>query len=515
MKPQIKKYAPFGLYLTIVTLIGSIGYYIVTRSFNLPMQILLGLAIIGIAVFIIFDPKKVREFITGRQAKYGSNALIMSIAFAGIIIVINYLVNNNSFRWDLTENKEHTLVPESINTLESLSEPVTAEAFFTSYYSTDTAKSLLDSFAYESDGNFSYEFIDPEKNPIEAQRAEVTRDGTIVLYMGEQKETVTFVSEKEITTALIKLANPQERTVRFLTGHGEYDPSGSGDLSYSQVNESLLQKNYQVEKLNLLTNPEIPDNTLAIIIARPQKSISEDEINLLDNYLKNGGSIVVLIEPSVITSIPAGLDLLVNYLNDNWNINVNDDIAIDPNPSLGSPLITLADQYANHVITNKLMNIVTIFPTTRSIETTESDTLNIENLVTSSSDTWGEFDIPQSENEAVEYDEGKDITGPLNIAVAVTDNSTDARLVIFGDSDFASDQYFYQYGNGDLIINSIDWAAEQEDLISLTPKDQTTRYLVAPKQYTLGLLLLISVFIIPGIVVFTGINTFVQRKRKG
>jgi len=515
MKANLKKHAPLGLYITFITLIAAAGYYIVTKKIDLPLQILLGLSIIGIALFIIFDPQKVRTFITGRQAKYGSNAAILSIAFIGIIVVLNYLVYNNSTRWDLTENKQHTLAPESIDTLESLSEPVLAKAFFTSYYPSDSAQSLLDSFTYESNGNFSYEFIDPEKDPIEAQNAEITRDGTIVLHMGSLKETVTFASEKEITTALIRLENPQDRKVMFLTGHGEYNPNDTGELSYSLVKQTLLQKNYIVENLNLLTDPVVPDDVLSIIIARPEQTLSNEEINILDDYLQNGGAIIYLSEPTLFTDIEPSKDNFINYFREAWNIIINEDLIVDPNPTFGAPLEIIADQYSNHVITNKLMNIATIFPTTRSIEIADSEELLVQDLVFSSANTWGEVDIPKSENVEISFDESVDIQGPLKIAVTVTDNSTDARLVIFGDADFASDQYFYQFGNGDLIINSIDWASEQEDLINLTPKDQTTRYLLPPKQYTLGLLLLLSVFVIPGIVVFAGINTFIQRKRRG
>jgi ABC-type uncharacterized transport system involved in gliding motility auxiliary subunit len=88
-------------------------------------------------------------------------------------------------------------------------------------------------------------------------------------------------------------------------------------------------------------------------------------------------------------------------------------------------------------------------------------------------------------------------------------------VVVFGDADFATDANFAQFGNGDILINSIDWAAGQEELISLTPKDTVQRVLVPPKQYTMGLILFGFVFLLPGAVLVSGIVVWVQRRKRG
>ena len=84
-----------------------------------------------------------------------------------------------------------------------------------------------------------------------------------------------------------------------------------------------------------------------------------------------------------------------------------------------------------------------------------------------------------------------------------------------GDADFASDQYFQSYGNGDFIINIVDWAAQQEKLINLTPKANTQRVLALPNQYTVGLLLFGILIVLPGLVLVFGIYNWVSRRRKG
>ncbi len=91
MKPGWRRFAPIGLYLAGVAALVSLGLYIIQRQMSLALQISLALIIIGLALYALLDPDKIRQLLTGRQARYGSNALILVLAFIGIVVVINYL----------------------------------------------------------------------------------------------------------------------------------------------------------------------------------------------------------------------------------------------------------------------------------------------------------------------------------------------------------------------------------------------------------------------------------------
>lgn len=514
MNPQWRKYAPTGLYLFLAGVLAAAGYYIVERSFDLPLQISLGISIIGLALFALLDPQRVREALTGRQARYGSNALIMTLAFLGILVVINYLVYQNPYRWDITEDKLNTLAPETLQTLESLPSPVTAQAFYTPRFPSETAQKLLEQYKANSKGKFDYQFIDPEAQPLAAQAAKVTRDGTIVLKMDDRQEPVTYSSEQEITAALIRLANPGKRAVYFLTGHGEYDPDGSGEESYSLLKQTLETKNYTVNTLNLLGNPVIPEDALAVIVAGPRKLLSDEEAGLLSDYLNRGGSLVLLSEPPALTDVKDQKDALAQYLANTWGIRLGDDLVIDP--GVNPPVVAVSDRYGDHPITQKMLGLATIFPTARSVVASQgANAISQVTLVSASQAAWGETNTQNLETTNPSPDPNSDLLGPVPLAVAATDQSTKARVVVVGDSDFASNTYFQSYGNGDFIANSIDWAAEQESLINLTPKAPTNRVMLPPQQYTLGLILLGAVFLMPGAVVVSGILVWLQRRRRG
>ncbi len=516
MKPEWRKFAPIGLYLALIGVLAAIGFLIVQHEFNLPVQISIGFVLIGLAIFILLDPQRARAALTGRQARYGSNALVMGLAFVGILLVVNYLGYKYSPTWDLTQDKQHTLAPETINLLDSLKSPVVAEAFYSSRYpySTDTVKTLLQNFTDNSKGKFTYAFIDPDANPIKAQQANIMRDGTIVLNMDGRQEQVTSTTEQDVSNALLRLANPGERAVYFLTGEGERDVNSSDQSGYSQIKAILVSKNYTVDTLNLLNNP-IPDKALSIIIAGNQQPLNDKEVQALQAYLDKGGSVVWLAEPDALSKTPGAPDPLVDYMSSKWGIHMSNDIVIDPN--IQPPLITVADSYGSTDITNKLQNMASLFPTARSITLgpgAAPSGVTINELVKTSSQSWGETNIEGLKNNQMAFD-SKDLAGPLTLAVSAQNSNTNARVLVVGDADFASDGYYQNYANGDLMANIVDWAAGQENLLNLTPKETVNRMMIPPKQTTIWLLFLGLVIVIPGAVVTGGIATWVQRRNRG
>ncbi|HEX5808124.1 MAG TPA: Gldg family protein, partial [Anaerolineales bacterium] len=224
------------------------------QDLNRYLLISAGLIILGVAAYAIMEPDRVRRFLTGRQARYGSNTLIMSIAFLSILVLLNVMVKTPRFaldkNWDMTEEKLNTLSPELSAALETLPEKVTATGFF-SQSSTASADELLSRIQANSNGKFEYSFVNPDRDPQAALNAGITGDGKILLQMGEHKEIVAFASESEILKGLLKLLNPGDNVVYFLTGHGEREIKQAGDSSLTRARSALETKNYTVRTLNL------------------------------------------------------------------------------------------------------------------------------------------------------------------------------------------------------------------------------------------------------------------------
>jgi ABC-type uncharacterized transport system involved in gliding motility auxiliary subunit len=515
MKTAWRRFAPLGLYLAAIAAVVSVGLYIVQRQMSLALQISLGLIVAGLAIYALLDPDKVRQILTGRQARYGSNALVLILAFVGIVVVINYLVYLNPKSWDLTEDKQYTLAPETLNTLSNLPEKVKAKAFYSQRFPTDTAEDLLERFKQNSAGKFDYEFIDPEENPLAAEQAKITQDGTIVLIMGTSQQPVRFASEQELTSGLVRLMNPTAQNVYFLTGHGEYNPEDVGDQSYSVVKRTLESKNYTVKVLNLLVENQIPEDARVIVVAGPRQPLTQAEVDLLKQYLQSGGSLIPMFEPIPVTEFGDAADPLAEYVFSDWGVQLSNDMVVDLNSQ--QPFAPFAAAYGRHAITEPIQNVTSQFPTARSVRAAASTGASLVELVLTSQQSWAEMSLEgiADGTAQIQYDEGQDTLGPVPLAVAAENLENNARLVVFGDSDFAINANFSAYANGDLFINSVDWAVGQEDLISLTPKNQTQRMLLPPQQTAMNLILLGTVIILPGLALLGGVMVFLRRRRRG
>lgn len=515
MNPKLRRYAWIGLAVSGAAVVFAIVYYFLFRKFDLSIQIGLGLVIIGLAVFALFDPQKLQEIITGREMKYGSNMAVFLIAILGILVVINFVANKYDQKWDLTEDKTNTLSPETINILNSLPSKVEVLGFFSVNSSTDTAKTLLDNLKQKSQGKLDYRFIDPDNDPVTTQNYGITTDGTLVLEMDGHQQTVKLVSEVEIATALIKLTNPTSSVVYFLTGHGEHDPTQASDDGFSVAAAALEKKNYTIKTLNLLSDPTIPEDADVIVIAGPTKPVSNEEVALLKKYNDNGKSLVVMEDSPVTNDFGDSIDPLAEYLQTDWGITLGNTFVLD----LGSNSLAqaIASQYGNHPIVNRLAGIVTIFPSARSVTISDPapENITLSDLVLTSNNSWAESDLTALKNNQYQYDEGVDIQGPVPLAAAGSNSSTGSRVMVVGSSYFAVDKNFQAYGNGDFLVNTIDWTAENESMINLTPKQSTNRIIVAPSTLAMGVIFLVSVIAMPLAILITGIAVWIQKRKRG
>ncbi|MCS6993168.1 MAG: GldG family protein [Anaerolineales bacterium] len=525
MKTDPRRFAFLGLLLSLLALLTFIGFLVVrgltiagtaTVDPDLLQNGLLisGLSIIlGLALTAILDPESTRRFLVGRQAQYGSNSLITLLAFVGILIFVNALAYQNKQTWDLTEDKSNSLAPETLEILKSLPEPVFARAYYTTRTSSDEARKLLDRFAQNSNQKFTYEFVDPEFNPIAAQEDGIERDGTIILKMGERKEPVTFASEQELDAALLRLINPETRVIYFTIGHGENSIEEPSDIAYTQAVATLRKKNYTVKTLDLRAEGKVPEDAQAVVVSGPQRPLTEPEAQALEAYLNNGGAVIVMYEPQPLSRFENNPDPLADVLA-KWGITFDNNFVIDRNANPASFAVSDINAYPNHPITQRMAGFYSFYPTARSLTlNTETPGVTLTRLVITNANAWGETNFASIDQNQVNQ-EAEDMPGPLTLAAAAENTTSKGRLVVFGDSEFAADA-LYVRGNGDIFINAVDWAAEQENLISLTPKSPAPRTFRAPG--TLGFIgfVLTSICVLPLVVIGGGVWSWFSRRRRG
>jgi ABC-type uncharacterized transport system involved in gliding motility auxiliary subunit len=132
--------------------------------------------------------------------------------------------------------------------------------------------------------------------------------------------------------------------------------------------------------------------------------------------------------------------------------------------------------YPDHKIVQRF-NVMTFFPLARSVApaTPPVAGLSVQPLIESADRSWGETDMKSNE---VGFDEKVDLKGPVPIATVVTKDISEgkkARLIVFGDSDFAINANFSNQGNGNLFLNTVKWLAGDESFISIKTKNPTDR----------------------------------------
>ena len=554
----------------IASLVLGIILLIFISDLRLYSYIIMGAGAGLLLISLTISFQTVSRVVTGRRGRYSTNTIIMIIAFIGIAAVVNFLAFENSARMDVTALKQFSLAPRTVDLLKNLNEPVEAKAFFGPAGSPqeeafqNQIENLLHEFKIRSN-KFSYEFVDPDANPLIAREYEITRDryGTVAFESMESKKRhhvfPSFALEQGFVTGLLIITGQEQKHVYFLTGHGERDiqnlePDTEG---FGLGHNGIVNENYSVSPLNLLikcnprdpqcdepqtgqdrllndrcekrqTGEEGPEDSQGqenpedaerrcekkvnmILVAGPSKDLLEGEAEILDSYLKSGGKMLFLLEPGTHQGFR---DFLAR-----WGIVVGDGHIVDTQRSLGDDnevTVIARDQYID-VIPEPLNSILGISRLTGRLDTTyfpgltplkpaeegvvffpaepaeegeeeELATVFGTALAVTSTESWLIKDTTRNKPQP------GDLKGFFFPAVAVkaiapldgeppsslADVKT-ASIIVFGDSDFATNRYFYTSSNSDFFLNSINWLVGDVALADIRPKPIAFRELVVTR----------------------------------
>jgi ABC-type uncharacterized transport system involved in gliding motility auxiliary subunit len=526
METSLKRFAPMALVVGAVALLAAGAIWVVTQQFDVYVQAALAVGILGVALAGLMNPNAVQAWLGGRQARYGGNAFVLVLAVLGIVVIANYLAARNPASFDLSQDKLGSLAPETLEALKQLPAQTKALYFYSNFSGglSSATTDLLERYYKAGAGHFTYEAINLDENPIVAEQYNVSRANQVVMVMGDQQQVIDFASETELTAALLRLIKPTSTTVYFLTGHGERQTT-SGQADLGSVVESLTKQNYTIASLDLQVTTTIPADARAIVIAGPLVPVTADEVTLLQGYLNQGGALILMLDPVVqpdMQTKPGDVEPLVTYLSEAWGINLPQDILIDFYNSAFSggqaqPFVPTNASYGPSQITARLQNLKTLFPLARSVVLaggTGRPEITYTPLVNLDAQAWGETDFDSlSADSGPQAGEG-DTQAPIYLGLAAENPATQARIVVFGDSDFAVDQLANgSNGNANLFINSVNWAAQEESLLNLTPKVPTQRSLTPADLLTGGLVLLTVIFIIPFGILAAGVVTWFMRRR--
>ncbi len=520
MKEQLKKADLLGLAIIAASIIGLRTSAVKPLYFYIAAGI--GAALV--LVSLVLKRQEIGAGLQRRSTKFGINSATSVILIVGVLAMVNYLGAQHQKRIDMTSEKLNSLNDESAKVVDQVKEDLKIQAFYPGG-EYPPAKELL-SLYKNRNSKVSYQFIDPDKEPQLAQQNQVTvygdfqnpmsgetfRYGTVIFRMGEKTERVEKQSEplreEDVTNTLMKIVKGQKKTVYFVTGHGEKSIDSTDKTGYSQAKADLEKESYVVKSVNLVSETKIPDDTTVLVMNGPTAEPFANELEMVDNYLKAGGSALIMVDPQA-----ASLKDLMTK----WSIDVGNNVVVDASGigrMLGmGPAAPLVSSYGSHPITER-MRVMTFFPFSRSVSpaATPAEGVTVDKLLNTSDRSWGETDLKGNE---AEFNEGKDLKGPVTLAVAVTKDEGEGkktRFVVYGDSDFASNAYYGAAGNGNLFTNTLNWLARDESFISIKPKSSEDRRLEMTEAQG-RLVSYVIVLMLPVGILITGVSVWMRRRR--
>lgn len=430
-----------------------------------------------------------------KQLRWQNNLFVL--LFLIIIGLLAWLSLQYDFEADWTNNKRNTPNEVSLALLEKVEDPITIKAFVSSTNQALTAdiKHLVQGYQRYKP-NIELIFIDPTREPKLVRELGVRNEGELLVQILDRQEHILAPTEQNLTNAIQRLARTQTNWVLFLEGHDERNLYGDSNFDYGSWNAMMKSKGLLTRTYNLASNPNIPINTAALVIADPQKLLLVGEIEIIQEYLENGGNLLWLLEPGDLK----GMETIAETL----GIETIQGMVVDPNTQLlgiNDPRFTLIPEYPRNSITQALDSL-TIFPTSQAIEFFGNEEWDAENLLETLPRTWSETEEISSD---MTLDPTQDIPGPLVIGLSLTrskqttetdnvdlelneqdtlaepeaesenieEDVNQQRVIIIGDSDFSSNAYIGQAGNLDFAMSLINWLVKDDTFISIPHKTST------------------------------------------
>ncbi|HLC21817.1 MAG TPA: GldG family protein [Candidatus Methylomirabilis sp.] len=520
--------APVGLLLLVV---GAIAYNI--RP-DLKVWIggipLLGAILVLLSLYRSFGD--IKGWFHRRSTKVGLNVALMTLLLLGIIGLVEAISAKHNVRIDLTEGKRYTLSDQTKKLVRGLAKEVQVTVFYRADQpDRRPAEDLLRQYA-DLSPKFRFEMVDPDRNPGRAKRYGITTYGTTVLETKDKEEKITEVDEEHLTNGLVKLLREGKRTIYFLKAHGESELDDGSRNGYRQAKEALEKANYQVKELLLLREPQVPEDAAVLVISGPKRDLAESELKALQAFVERGGKVLVQLDPF---AAPSLREFLGRY-----GIRAGDDVIVDQYSRVlgGDYLMPVVSKYYSHPITRDF-TLASLFPFARSIDVAEKvpQGIIVQKLGETGPGSWAETDRGELNRGTLTFDKGKDRPGPVPVGVVATvevkkatETSADkekkkgeetaerrpsqgpARLVVYGNSGFASNNFLNFSGNRDLFLNSVSWLAEEEDQISIRPRGaKSTPIFLTAMQGRLAFWL--PVVVVPAVLLVSGTSVVLRRRR--
>ncbi len=489
---------------------------------------------------MLFPP----SFSVAKRRVAAANRILSLIAAVVIVGVLNYLAVRHPLRSKWSQYHHFTLSPSTEQILKGLTNQVDVIVYANQDDSTalhTSIDSLLKEYAYHNP-RIKVRYVDYVRNRPTARRVSQTYDlagqnpsDLVIFRYGDrhcivthqelrdyqisdranallreqsEKRHVGFRGELLFTSALLNVTSGETASIAYIIGHGEHDLESEGPQGYAEFRQALEEKNFEVNPHHLINNQPLSQETNLLVIAGPRHKFLKEEVEAVDQFLRTGGRLLLLLNAHWTDS--TGLEQLLLR----WGVQVGRNMVKDVSQRLGNDLVI--SQFGNHPATIPLVNakVGLLMSPPRSVyplqTLTSGRNLVCQGIAYTSTNGVAQSDIPSFRRR-----------GTIPVMASVETKATEvsissgARLLVAGDSFFLSNSRIRQYGNRNFVTLAVGWLTAQSHLIQgIGPQPMYEFQLTVPnREFHRLSLLMLAVF--PGIIFALGLAVWLRRRADG
>lgn len=477
----------------------------------------------------------IKEILSNKRIRYGTYASVMTLAIIAVVIVINLVVDQLGLKFDLTVDKMYSLSDQTKQIVSALDKDVNIYPIYSSGNENIAYMEMLDKYKPLS-SKITITTKDPNINPQFMQKyiedAKTIGEGSIIVEAGErfkilssydlldyqqnsygQTQATGIALEQKVTGAIQYVTTDDLPVAYTLEGHNEIELN-------AEAKQSLINENYEVKTLSIVTEGAIPEDTSLLIVNPPVRDYSEVETEILSDYLSKGGRAIFTLH-----SADVYIDELPNYES------VLSTYGVKPQsfPVVEGSMANIFQNYPLFLIPNIETHDITtpltdnklriILPMTQAIEILDEKSANtkITPLLTTSNSAYAKTN---PESTSIEK-EKEDIEGPFDLAVLIEDNwfndskSYQSKIIVLSSVNLldANANASSSGANLDLFMNSVNYLVDKKESLYIRSKSLAIEPLTLNALQALTISG-IAVIVIPLTILIVGIVIWFRRKNK-
>ena len=507
------------------------------------------LLILGAVLWATMIPQDFVGFFTGRQVQRSTFAIFTTMLLIAIVSVTYIIVQRAVIVSDLTIDGRFTLTDQTIELMQAVKRSPRPLRILGFYRPQDLIQREIDDGYWQlyedaSDGAITRQYVDPIVNPGVAAPYTQALEQNYYVFVGFVNDddtidlnTVTAVTneatqERSMTEAISRLLAGGSFKVYFEDSLGTLDAADNSQQGMSILNNNLRANGIITDSLLLdqlaTSGGSVPQDASALIMARPQRDLTAQELALIAEYAERGGSLFLAGDFLPTDNIFLGVETAFNqFLWENYGLRLSNAVVVDtqsPGPSaldLVSAQVIGDNTIASSVNIENDPSSSTLFHIARAVDVNVTPPVPNGSVILSSDLSWGETDT-QGIVERNEYiaDTATDIRGPLTLVAFAYNEATGSKVVLVGDGDFLTNGYtseqtqYYAKGNAGLFLGSIGWLTGFSQETTFEPQAFATSPVLFSGGDQLDIIAFFTAVMMPGSMVALAVLVYLRRHRR-